>query len=177
MEQMSTDSLMMTQMGLTAINGVANIFISQSQRGVQKIIDEYNDKMAALSAGESNNALTRNQVSIWDQAKFADAKEQSVALQAKEAARVQAAAAGVEGNSVDTTITGIDRAKAQQQEALQREQKQALTGINDQRRNIAVNLAYGKAINIMPSSTASQLLGLSANLLDVYKSYQPDTTT
>ena len=171
----STDSLMMTQMGLAAVNGVANMFISASERSIQKIMDNYNNKMAALSAAEGNNALTRNEVAIGDQAQMARAQDQSMAMMAKEAARVEAAAAGIKGNSVDSTLNSVDRAKAQKDAALQREENKALMGINDQRRSIAVNLAYGKAISVTPNPLPSQLLGLSANLLDIYKTYQPET--
>jgi RNase P/RNase MRP subunit p29 len=166
---------MMTQMGLTAFNGIANMFISQSERGVQKIMDRYNNTMAALSAAESNNSLTRNEIAIGDQAKMAEAADQSMAMMAKEAARVEAAAAGIAGNSVDSTLNAIDRGKAQRQAALAREQKTQMIGINDQRRQVAVNLAYGKAISVMPSTLPSQMLGLAGSLLDVYKTYQPET--
>lgn len=175
MAGLSTDSLMMSQMGLSAINGIAGMFISAAERDIQKIMDNYNNTMAALAAAESNNALTRNEIAIGDQAKMVEAQDQSMAMQAKEQARVEAAAAGVEGNSVDSTLHGIDRGKAQKQAALAREQKTALVGINDQRRSVAVNLAYGKAISVMPSTLPSQMLGLSANLLDIYKTYQPST--
>lgn len=169
-------SLMMMDMGLSAINGIAGMLISAQERKVQKIMDDYNNTMAALSASESHNALTQNEIAIQDQAKLAEAQDQSLAMIAKEDRRVAAAATGIEGNSVEAGLHSVDRAKAQKSEALSREQSMALRGIGQQRRQVDINLAYGKAITILPNQTPSQLLGLSANLLDIYKSYQPPTS-
>ena len=170
-----TNSFMLGEMGLKGITGIAGILISANERKIQRIMDNYHNTMAALSASQSRNQLTRNEVSVGQQVKLADAASQVAVMQGMEAARVSAAAAGVSGNSVATTLGDFVRGKAQKDMARKMEEEQVLSGINDQRRQVGVQLAYGKSISIMPSTMATDLLGLGTSLLDIYKQYQPST--
>ncbi len=169
------DSMMMSEMGLTGLSGLANMFVSAQERSIQKIMDNYNNTMAALSAAQSKNALTRNEVAIGQQVKLAEAADQAALIQDKEAARVAAATAGVSGNSVDSTLHSFVRTKAQREMARTMEERAQYGAINDQRRQVELNLAYGKSISVIPNTIPSDLLGLTGNLLNVYKSYQPET--
>lgn len=171
----STNSLMLADMGLGAAKGLSGMLISANERKVQRIQDEYNNMMAAFSAAQSNNQITRNAASLHDQVVLSEAADQQATMQATEEARVAAAAAGVSGNSVATTLGAFVRSKAQRALARTREERAINTGLQDQRRQIATSLVYGKANTVMPSTVATDLLGLSANLLDTYKAYQPDT--
>lgn len=171
----SSNSYMLGELGLTGFNGIANIMIANADRSIQKIMDKYNNTMAALSAAQANNQVTRNEVSVGQQALLAEAGDQQATMQATESAKVAAAAAGVSGNSVAVTLNSFARGKAQKEAAVDLERKQIYNGLNDQRRSIAIQKAYGKSISIMPSTNATSLLGLGASLLDVYKQHQPST--
>lgn len=168
------NSLMLSEMGLGAANGIAGIFISSAERDIQRIQDKFQNTMAALSAAQSKNAITRNEVAIREQAKMVEAADQGAAIVAKEETRAAAAAAGVAGNSVNVSMQAVDRAKAQKAAALKREQVSALVGLGDQRRQVELDLAYSKVNTIMPSTLPSQMLGIAGNLLDIYKAYQPE---
>jgi len=171
----SSNSLMLGEMGLTGLNGIANILVGNADRSVQRIMDKYNNTMAALSAAQANNQVTRNEASLSQQVKLAEAGDQVATMQATESAKVAAAAAGVSGNSVAVTLNSFARGKAQKEMARNLEETQVRGGLNDQRRSIAVQKAYGKSSSIMPSTSATSLLGLGASLLDVYKQHQPST--
>ena len=171
----TSKSFMLAEMGLTGLNGVANIMIGNTERSIKKIMDKYNDTMSALSAAQANNQVTRNEVSVGKQIKLAEAGDQVATMQATESAKVAAAAAGVSGNSVAVTLNAFARGKAQKEMARDLEEQQVYGGLNDQRRSIATQRAYGKSISIMPSTSATSLLGLGASLLDVYKQHQPST--
>lgn len=169
------NSFMLAEMGLTGLNGIANMMISSTERDIQKIMNKYNDTMSALSAAQANNQVTRNEISVGQQVRFAEAGDQVAVMQATESAKVAAAVAGVSGNSVAVTLNSFARGKAQKEMSRNLEEKQVRGGLNDQRRSIAVQQAYGKSISIMPSTTATSLLGIGASLLDVYKQHQPST--
>lgn len=171
----NSNSLMMMDMGLTAINGIAGLMMSAQQQKMLKMQRDFENSMAALSAAQSNNQITRNEEAVKNQLAFAEAADQTTTIQDTEAARVSAAAAGVSGNSVRMNLQGFARGKAQKDMAKELEARQALSGLNDQKRQVAVNLAYGKRIDIMPSTIATDLLGLGTRLLDTYQSHQPST--
>lgn len=171
----NTNSLMLQDMGLTAINGIAGMLMSAEERRMQKIQRDYENAMAALSAAQSQNQLTRNEAAIKDQLAFAEAADQTAVMLAEEETRASAAAAGVSGNSVGMSLYGHTRGAAQKAMAKTLEARQALSGINDQRRQVEINKAYGKRIDIMPNTMASDLLGLGTKLLDTYRAYQPST--
>lgn len=169
-------SLMLLEMGINAASAYANWQTQKAQFKIQQIQDKYQKTMTALSAARAHNQVTRNKVAMEEQMQIAEGVDQVAQMQDEEAARVAAATAGVEGNSVNTTLGDYARGAAQRRLARTREARYASNALNDQRREIEIAKVTSTPINILSKpSSASALLGLGTSLLDTYKAHMPAT--
>lgn len=166
-------SLMMEEMGIKAVTGLTDMYVNAQSRKIAEIQRKFQNTMAALSAAQSRNQVTRNEASVHDQVAFAQMSNQVEGAQEIENMRLAAATVGASGNSVRSTLGAGARVLAQKQLGLELDQKAQYTQMQDQRREIGVSEAYGKSINIIPNQIGMQLMGVASSLLDTYKDYQP----
>jgi len=169
-------SFMMQEMGIKAIHGVSSFLVSREEYKVARILEKHQNTMAALSAAQSHNQLTRNSIQIDQQALLTEANDQIVAMQDTEMARLSAAATGTSGNSVDAGLASLGRAKAQRDYSREQARQTAQIGIGDQRRQVELAKIYNQSTSVMPKpSVSNMLLGLGTSLYDTYRQHTPQT--
>lgn len=168
-------SLMYAQMGLAGINAISGYGTAKHNASMQRMQQDYTNSMNAFAAAQALNTQTANETSLRDAAVTAKLAMQGQSMQDMARAEVSAAAAGVAGGSVDAAMRGLTRSKLQAQMALKRKMQSHSRANAASRRGIALNKAMGKDISVIPkSSVASALLGLGAQMIDIYDSHQPE---
>lgn len=167
-------ALMFSQMGLSAVQAIGGYAQAQSQASLQRAIQSYRNTMLKLSAARSKNALTVNEARIKDQAAEQDILIQRQSIVDIGRAEVDAAAAGVGGNSVKNVARELRASAGRASFSAQRQKEQQLSNIREQKTTVAIQAITGQDIQVIPKpSAASALLGLGTNLLGIYDSHQP----
>lgn len=167
-------SLIYAQMGMKVIGAISAFSASSHQAKMDRISRDYNEKMSAISKAMQLNVQTQNEIETKDAAVRARMALDLTAMQDRAEAEVSAAAAGNAGGSVAGTMRGLMRSKLQARQALRTNVKQQARANTQTRRNIEFAAVMGKDISPLGRpSVASAMLGLGAQLLDVYDSHQP----
>jgi len=166
---------MYAQMGLTTLKAGLGHIAAKGQFKLDKMQQDYNNAMQAIATAQQNNALTHQEVNARDASVRAAQSVELQALQDKSSATASAASAGVRGGSVRATMNGLSRSRMQAKFALQERMKSQANANTQNRRNVAMSAVYSKDISVIPRpSAASALLGLSASIIDIYDSHQPE---
>ena len=166
--------LMLGQMGLSLVDGVAGFAQSRIQSDLHSAYQKYRNAISAINATQQQNTITLNSIAVRD-ASIAEAEDIEIAsLRDRGTAEVAAAAAGVKGNSVDLAMRELagDAARAN---------KNRLDNLNSQfaafaqeRKNVNVARVMNQDISIIPkASVSTALLGVGARMLNVLDSHQP----
>lgn len=168
----SESSMMMTEMGISAISTVGNFLVSSEQAKIQAILQKHQSTMAALSAAQAQNQITANEISIRDQDLLARASDQITAMQDTEAARVAAAAAGAYGDSAGVAIRDMSRSAAQRRVQRDAAFSAGLLDASRQRKQVAMQSAIGQSVQVMPrASVGASLLGFTTSAFSIYSDY------
>lgn len=168
-------NLMYAQMGLNAVSTGFDFLSSREKAKMQKIQQDYQNTMSALSAAQSLNSVTENEIGLRDAAIRAESTLQLQTMRDKADGEVAAAAAGVRGGSVKSVMRGMMRDSLQAKFALKQNHKNERRSALSQRRNILISKAFNKDISVIPRpSAASALLGLTKSTLDIWDSHQPE---
>lgn len=167
--------LMYAQMGLTAVNSIANVGVASEQSKLQTALQNYHNTISALQGAQARNIATREEIAVRGAGVREDLELQRQTIIAEGQARVSSAVAGVSGGSVDRVMQGIRNASARAQYGRERRIKQQFQTFGQERRNIALAQALNKDISVIPKPTAaSTLVGISTDLLRVYDAHQPE---
>jgi hypothetical protein len=168
-------SLMYAQMGMKVVGAFSSFSASSHDAKMAKISRDYQQKMAAISAAMQLNVQTQNEIETKDAMVRASVALELTAMQDKAEAEVSAAAAGNAGGSVVGTMRNLMRSRLQARQALRIQKQQQARANTQTRRNIAFGKVMGTDISPLGKpSPASALLGLGANLIDVWESNQPE---
>lgn len=157
--------MLAAQVGMSALSQGQSSAASEAQYKADKKWKKYQNTMLALSSAQSQNAVTTNVT----QATLASATqaleiEKSVIKQRGDAI-VQAAAAGVGGQSVASSVRAVERSGAQAEYARQEDLRNAYLGFDYERRNIAMQAKMGENTNYIPKpSSISSLLGFAKDV-------------
>ena len=166
-------NLMFMQMGLAAVQGWSNYQHAKTNARMERAAQAYRNTMAALSAAQSQNVVTINEINTRDAGMQVAEQQQQQTLRDTGSAEVGAAAAGVSGTSVQLVQRDILASAARANKSRVEQMRQQFASFGQERRNIAVHKAYGKDISVIPRPTAaSALLGIGTNLVNIWDSHQ-----
>lgn len=170
----ASDANLYAKMGNQAISAVSNHFLAKTQAKMQEDARDHRNVMSAISAALQQNNKTYDEIATIDQATQLKQQIAVASMQDKGNAEVNAAAAGVAGNSVDQTMRGLERSALQANFARIKNTRSQMQAHGQDRTNITLSKIYGKDVTVFQKpSVAMSLLGLGTQLLDTYNSNQP----
>lgn len=167
-------NLMYMEMGMNVINGIGKFLVGSEQAKLDKAMRRHRETMSALSAAQSMNAITRNQIGTVEANIFADASVQSASLQEQADFNVEAAAAGVIGGSIDVGRSQLVADAARAQTSRKRSFKYEGLGLAQQRKNVELQKIYARDITpIQRPSLGAAFMGITQNLIDTWDRNNP----
>lgn len=169
------NTLMLSQMGLSLAGTWGQFQTASIQADLQERIQSYRNTMSNLSAARSMNAITVNEARASDAATQADVLIQRQSMQDQAQQEVDAAAAGVTGNSVEMAARDLKASAGRARFAQKRQHHMQMTDLSNQRTSAAIGAITNQDIQVIPKpSVGSMLLGAGTNLLSIYDSHQPE---
>lgn len=167
-------NLMYMEMGSTLISKAASFGVSLQESKLARSMQRYKQMMADLSATLAQNAITANEIAVGDQAVNArlDIQAQSMEDQANYA--VEAAAAGLIGQSINlgSTVRQADAGRARL--TLERSYEGQLRAFGQQRTQTELDRIYGKDISVISNpSIGGALFDTGKDLADVWDAHNP----
>lgn len=185
-------SLMYGQMGMSVLStmtamdtGRTNATLANNQNATDtklaRMTQAYQNTMADISKAQQLNTMTENEIGVRDAAARASQALRVTGMQDAAVAEASAAAAGVRGGSVRSAMNGIERSKLQARAALRQRLSANARSAHNERINLELSSVFNRDVSpthnaqkIRPPSAASALLGLGANLIDIYDNNQPE---
>ena len=135
-------------------------FLKASQDAkVTRAWEKYNNRMAGIQAGQSNNAVTENVAKNREQHAENKVVQQIVRMKATAQVKAGAAAAGVAGGSVDATLFDVGRNAGHKSSQELDRFEQSLLVTDQQRKNISMQ----RSMAMKPLTPKPSLLGAMAN--------------
>jgi len=169
---------MMAQMGLSLVQGWGQYQTASIQARMQQDVQDYKNTMSALSAAQSKNTITSNEISVRDASIRASDALQQQSLKQQGAAAVSAGAAGVSGNTTDLVMRDLVSSAAQANKSRLNELSAQYRAFGQERKNVNLGQIYNKDVSVIPKpSAASALLGIGTNLLSIWDSHQTPGNT
>ena len=169
------NTLMLSQMGLSLVGSWGDYATAGIQADLQERIQAYSNTMNRLSAARAENAVTVNQARAQDAAVQADLLIQRQAMTDQAQAEVEAAAAGVTGNSVKMVMRDLRASAGRASFAQERQANQQQAEFREQKTSIAISAITNTDVQVIPKpSLGTMLLGAGTNLLDIYDRHQPE---
>lgn len=170
--------LMFAQMGLSAVQGWGQYQVASIQADMQEKMQEYQNTMSALSAAQSKNTITSNEVSVQDASIRAAEALQQQALKQEGSAEVAAGAAGVTGSSTAAVMRDLKSSAARANKSRTDQLQAQYRAFGQERKNVNLAQIYNKDVSVIPRpSAASALLGIGTSLLNIYDSHQTPGNT
>lgn len=165
---------MYAQMGMSVVSAFDSFGAAKHSAAMDKVSRDYQEKMSSISAAMQFNTLTENEIGTRDALVRASTAIQVQSMQDRASSEAGAAAAGVTGGSVTSTMRGMMRSNLQAKHSLRKRKEAEARAHTNNRRNVRLAQVMNKDISpIAQPSAASALLGLGASMLDIYDSHQP----
>lgn len=153
------------QVGLAALSANAAGAASEQQYKANKKWQKYENTMLRLSDAQNQNAITQNQTYATMASAAAALEIDKQLIQQRGQATVEAAAAGVGGGSVASSVRAVTRSAASLEYARQEELKAQYLGFDAQRRNSAFNAKMSMDESYIPKpSPLSTILGFAKDV-------------
>lgn len=169
------NSIMLSQMGMALAGSIGEYATASSTSKLNSQIQAYRNTMSKLSAARSLNAVTVNQVRTQDAMIIADQMIQKQAMVDQGRQEVEAAAAGVTGNSVAMAARDLRASAGRASYAQKRQATQQQAEMRGQKTSIAISAITNQDIQVIPKpSVGSLLLGTTTTMLSIYDSHQPE---
>jgi len=165
---------MYAQMGLSVGQGITSFVNQGIATSLARNLQKYRNRMLEITAAMSRGTITRNEIATEDATRRLSWDLQKKAAQDQAAATVSAAAAGVQGGSVDATMRGLRQSALNAQAARKARYKGEMQQHAQERVNLNVGTIMGESIQVHERpSLLSAAVGLGSNLLDDYDRNQP----
>lgn len=167
-------NLMYMEMGQSLISNVASYGVSLQESKLAKSMQRYKQMMSDLSAALSQNAVTLNEIETSDKMTNAKLDLESKAMADQANYAVEAAAAGLIGQSIGlgSTVREADAARAGV--SLQRSYDEQRRAFGAQRTQIELDRIYGKDISVISNpSIGGALFNAGTDLADVWDAHNP----
>jgi hypothetical protein len=160
--------MLAAQLGMSIASNAAQAGANSAQYKADKKWQKYKNTMLSLSAAQSQNAVTTNitQETLASAVQALEIEKATVTQRGD--AVVQAAAAGVKGNSVNSAVRAVERSGAEAEYARALDLKNQYLGFDYQRRDIALSAKMGKDTNYIPKpSPVSSILGIAKDATQI----------
>lgn len=166
---------MYASMGLDLAQGLTGFAQASIASKLASKLQKYRNAMLEVSAAMSRSVAGLNKIATRDAGVRLQFSLQVQAAEDQGAARVAAAAAGVQGGSVDRTMRGLRQSAANAQAARKARTSAENRGHDNDLRNINVGAITGRDITVRskPSLLAASV-GIGKNLIDTYDRFQPE---
>ena len=169
------NDLMLSQMGLSLVSSWGQYQSASIKAKLDERIQAYRNTISKLSAARSLNAVTVNEARASDAATQAYLMIQQQSMRDQARQEVDAAAAGVKGNSVEMAARDLRASAGRARFAKKQQYNQQMSDMGAQRQSIAIAAITNQDIQVIPKpSIGSMLLGVGTNLLSIYDSNQPE---
>lgn len=168
--------MMAAQAGIALASQAMQTSAGSEDAKISKKVQKYKERMQALSAATSQNAITTNLTQTMLESGENAIIIQKNRIKAEGAAAVEAAAAGVSGPSVNGTLRDIARNSAQSEYFRQRKLRGDFLQAEASRRGIAMDAKMGKDIGgtLGKPSVAAGLLNVANTGLKLYNEYDQE---
>ena len=166
--------LMYADVGVTVLEGVTNFLSARTDYRLNKAIQKHQEVMRGISAALARNTINQNRVRAGREAVYA-----AIGIDAQSAAdmadaRVSAAAAGVEGVSVQEGLADLRRSRLLALTGLGEAVSDVNASYADQERTLALDMIYSRDTTpITRPSVLGHLLDTSTKTMDAYDRNQP----
>lgn len=166
---------MYAKYGLDIAQGVGDFIVAGINSKMERRLQDFRNKMSAISAAMSQNTIESNRIASLDAASRLRTNIQITAAEDQANSAVSAAAAGVRGGSVDATMRGLKRSAANAQAARKARLKGELKAHAQESTNVTLAQIMGKDISVKSRpSMLSSAMGLGTTLLDTWNQNQPE---
>ena len=170
-----TDWNMIGSMATQAVSAYGDYSTSKIQYRMDQAAREHKKIMGALSSAQQQNALTTAEVQTRDAGIRALRSIELQSLHTKSEATVNAAAAGVTGNSVDSSLQNLRRSALNANAARKASLISKFQGIEQERKNVRLSQIYGRDVSVsIPPNPTTALLGLGKSMLETWDQNQPE---
>lgn len=167
-------NLMYAQMGLDVLGGLSSFSAAREEAKLQRAVQDYNNTISALSAAQSQNVTTLNEIQAQDAAQRTAVEIQKQALSAEGSARVSAGAAGVSGGSVESVMRALRSSVSRAHYGTMQQLQAQYRSFGQERRNTAMAAILNKDITVIPRpSSTSAMLGIGKTMLSTWDKHQP----
>lgn len=167
-------NLMYAEMFSNVIGGISQYMVSREQAKLAASQRKYNRTMAALSASVSRNVVTENEASLRDQSVFARLSIQAAGMQERAAFDVEAAAAGITGNTIAVGRRQRTADEARALTSMERQNLQSRRQLGQQRSQIRMDEIRGRDVSPLPrANLGAAMFGIAGGLLDTWNAHNP----
>lgn len=171
---MSKINPMYASMGLDIAQGVGSFVEQGIASKLARKMQKYRNEMLAITAAMQQGTILENRVNTRDASIRLQVQLQLTAAEDQATATVSAAAAGVKGGSVDSTMRGLRRSAANAQGARKARLQMEMRAHDSESRNVTVSAILGKDVSVISRpSLLANVVGLGRTLLDTYEDDQP----
>ncbi len=166
---------MIGNMGMQIINAQTEYSIAKTQAEMQASSRAHRQTMAKISETVQLNSMTQNEIQLQDATRRAGQALQLASMTDKANAEVNAAAAGVAGGSIQSTMNSLERSALNANAARMANYRSADIASQEKRQGIKLQTIFNRDISpiTMPSPSMA-LLGLGKSLIDTYNENQPE---
>ena len=162
-------NLVATQYFSAASNAYTSYYAARTRAKMQRDAQQYQSIMQKLSVSRALNAVTRNEVAARDNNIRIQLGIQEQSMQDQARAEVDAAAAGVTGESVAAVMRNLRASATKASYAQRTNYISQLRQMNQQRSDIRFNAILNKDVSVIPMpSVGMALLGAGSQLLSIY---------
>lgn len=174
-------NLMYAEMFTSVIGGIGQYMVSREEAKLAASQRKYNRTMAALSASVARNVVTENEANLRDQSVFARLSIQAAGMQERASFDVEAAAAGIAGNSIETHRRQRTADEARARTSMERQAIQAKRQFIHQRRQIRLDEIRSRDTSPLPQANLGQaMFNVVGGLINTWNAHNPEdrrTTT
>lgn len=167
-------NLMYADMLMNTMGGIGQYLVSREDAKLAASQRRYNRTMSALSASVARNVVTENEAALRDQSVFARLSIQAAGMQERAAFDVEAAAAGIAGNSIE-----VGRAQRQADEhrartSMERQAMQKRREYGQQRQQITMDEIRSRDVSPLPrANLGASLFNIAGGLVDTWNVHNP----
>lgn len=171
---MSLINPMYASMGLSVGQAATSFASDMIASSLANKMRKYRNTMLEITAAMTGNTITLNQIATRDASVRLQFEIAKAASKDQGSAEVAAAAAGVAGRSVDSSMRGLRASAAAAQAGRKAVRDSEFRAHSQERKNLAMSTLLGRDISISSRPSAlSAAIGLGKNLIDDFDKAQP----
>ncbi len=166
---------MYAQMGVSGVGAITSFIDQGTAAGLQAKLQKYRNQMLKVTAAMKRRTLTINEVSTRDAAVAMNWEIQKRAQQDQGSAEVSAAAAGVQGGSVDAIARGLRKSELDAQAARKSKYAAARRQHWQDQVDLTVGTIMGQDVTVVEKpNLMSAAMGLGKTLMSDFDRNQPE---